>query len=122
MTTRSLVQLRGFFEELPGGGKSISPPDLQNNVPPGVETQLVLTTGANTIVVPTINSVAGAIIVFDPESSVDKTIQGVPGDVGLPLDPNGWCVIPFDPTNYPANIVLTCGGADTGKTTSVIFF
>lgn len=122
MATRSLVQLRGFFESLPGGSKDISPVDLQNNIPPGVETQLVLVSGANTIAVPTINSCAGAILVFDSTSTVAKTLQGDPADTGLKLDPDGWNVVSFDPTDLPTNIVITAGAADTGKTSSVIFF
>lgn len=123
MTTRSLVQLRGLFEDLPGGSKAISPPDIQNNIPPDYAVQLVLTSGLNTISIPsTIGSIQGALVVFDPNSTVAKTVLGSAGDSGIPLDPNGWNVLTFDPTNLPSQIIITAGAADTGKVSSVILF
>lgn len=122
MATRSLVQLRGLFESLPGGSKNISPPDMQNNSPPGVETQLVLASGLNTVNLPAVSTVAGAIIVFDSTSTVAKTILGAAADTGLRADPSKWTVLTFDPAALPTNFIITAGAADTGKTTSIIFF
>ena len=126
MATRSLVQLRGFFESLAGGSKSLALADLQNNFPPGYEQQVVLASGPNTIVVPTVativNSILGVIVIFQPTSTVAKTIKGVTGDTGIRVNAAGWNVLSFDPANLPTQLVITAGAADTGKSTQIIFF
>lgn len=121
MAKRSLVQLRGFFESLPGGSRDIYPPDISNLIPPTEVKQFVLTTGANTIVVPVVNSCVGAIVIFDPTSTVAKTVQGVAGDTGLRLNPGTWNVLSLDPANLPTNIIIT-SAANDGLITDVIFF
>lgn len=119
MALRSLVQLRGFFELVPAGSKSIRPSDLQNLTPPSYEWQGVLTSGANTIAVPT--NAYGAIIIFDPTSTVAKTVVGVDTDTGIPVAPDAWSCLSF-PSTPPTNLLITCGAADTGKTTGIVFF
>ncbi len=120
MALRSLIQLRGFFELIPGGSKNINVSDLQNNDPPSVETQVVLADGANTITVP--SKAEGVIISFDPASTKVKTLKGVDGDTGIALRLNGWNVLTFNVTSPPANFVIDSTGADTDKTTTIIFF
>jgi len=120
MALRSLVQLRGFFDLIPGGSKNINPSDLQNNDPPSVETQLVLANGANTITVPA--KAEGALIIFDSTSTVVKTLKGLTGDTGIVVRPNAWCVLTFDTTSPIASFVIDASTADTGKYTNIVFF
>lgn len=119
MALRSLIQLRGFLEGLPGGSINIAPTDLQNNTPPSFTLQDELGNGNNTILVPALAD--GCIIIFDSTSTVVKTIRGAAGDVGLPVSKNKWVVLTFD-TTPPTDFIINCVGADTGKNTTIIFF
>lgn len=119
MALRSLVQLRGFIESLPGGSKNISPTDIQNNTPPSFEIQDVLAAGDNTIIVPA--NAYGCIIIFDPTSTTVKKLKGVAGDTGVVLAKNKWNVITFDAVPI-TDFLINSSVADTDKTTTVIFF
>ncbi len=122
MALRSLIQLRGLLESLPGGSKNIYPTDMQNNTPPSVELNFVLANGDNVIAVPALAD--GCVIIFDPTSTTVKTLKGNPpavGEVGIILAKNKWNVITFDATPI-ANFVIASTGADTGKYTTIIFF
>jgi len=119
MATRSLIQLRGFIESLPGGSKNIVPADIQNTTPPEAETQLILASGANTVVIPAL--ARGAVIVFDSTSTVTKTLKGVTGDTGILIRKDSWHVLGFD-SPAPADFVITASAADTGKYTRIVWF
>jgi hypothetical protein len=119
MALRSLIQLRGFLEGLPGGSLNICPTDLQNNTPPSFTIQDILANGDNTIVVPALAD--GCIIIFDPTSVVTKKIKGVGGDTGIVVSKDKWMVLTFDATP-PTNFIINCSAADTGKYTTIIFF
>jgi len=119
MALRSLLSLRGLIESLPGGDVNIHPPDMQNNTPPQFSLQDVLANGDNTILVPA--NADGCVIIFDPTSTVVKTLKGIAGDTGIILAKNKWNVITFD-TVPITDFIINCGAADTGKTTTIIFF
>ena len=119
MAIRSLIQLRGFLETLPLGGKNIAPSDIQNNTPPQEETQLVLASGANTITVPAL--AIGCIIIFDSTSAIVKTLKGVTGDTGILLRPTSWNVLSFTAA-ATASFVINASAEDTGLYTTILFF
>lgn len=119
MATRSLMMLRGLIEGLPGGSKNIVPADMTNLTPPSWELQSVLANGANTVLVPA--NADGCVIIFDPTSTTVKTLKGVAGDTGIVLAKNKWNVITFDTTPV-VSFVINSTGADTGKTTTIVFF
>ena len=119
MALRSFVQLNGLFEGLPGGSKNIHPPDLTNTTPPSFELQDELANGDNTILVPA--NADGCIIIFDTTSTTVKKLKGAAGDTGIVLSKNKWHVLTFD-TTPPTDFILNSAGADTGKTTTVVFF
>ncbi len=121
MALRSLIQLRGLLESLPGGSKNIYPPDIQNNTPPSFELQDYMQPGDNTIIVP-VNAI-GCIIIFDPASTVHKVLKGIIGDTGFELAKNKWNVITF-PTPPPVDFIISLGGGDSADTkiTTIIFF
>lgn len=119
MALRSLIQLRGLIESIPGGSKNIAPTDLQNTTPPSYEIQDELAAGDNTILVPA--NADGCVIIFDPTSTTVKRIAGDPGDIGVILAKTKWNVITFD-TVPPASFLIKSNANDTGKTTTIIFF
>jgi hypothetical protein len=119
MATRSLIQLRGFIESLPGGSKNIAPIDISNTTPPEAETQVVLGNGDNTITIPALTR--GCVIIFDSTSIVTKTLKGNAADTGVLLRKDSWHVLGFD-SPAPASFIITTSGADTAKYTRIIFF
>ena len=119
MALRSLVQLRGFFELLPGGSKNINVSDLQNNTPPSEEVQLILLLGDNTITVPAL--AAGCIIVFDSTSVTTKTLKGAAGDTGIILAPTQWSVLTFTPAGI-TDFIINSSAEDNSLYTTIIFF
>lgn len=119
MALRSLIQLKGLFEGTPSGSKNITVTDIQNTNPPLYEVQDALANGDNLIPVPA--NAKGAIIIFDSTSTTVKKLKGVIGDIGLVLAKTSWNVITFD-TTPPVSFYINSTGADTGKTTTVIFF
>lgn len=118
MALRSLIQLRGLLESIPGGSKNIAPVDWQNNTPPSVEIQQVLANGDNTINIPPL--AYGCVIIFDSTSTTDKTLKGVGGDTGIVLKATGWIVITFKSAS--GSFIINSSAADTGKRTTIIFF
>lgn len=119
MALRSLIQLRGLLETIPGGSKNIAPADMQNNTPPSVEIQIILANGDNTITIPALAD--GCVIIFDPTSATVKTLKGVGGDTGIVLAKTKWNVITFD-TQPIANFIINSSALDAGKYTTIIFF
>lgn len=124
MSIRSLLQLRGVIETIQGGSNNIGPTDLQNTLPPYDSIQLVLANGANTIIVPYLAAVIvpiGALIIPDLTSTTVKKIKGIAGDTGIQISKSHWSLLSFDDPP-PASFVIDSAGADTGKTTTIIFF
>lgn len=119
MSLRSLIQLRGFLQDIPGGNKNINPSDLQNNTPPSVEIQFTLASGDNVISIPTL--AIGCVIIPDPTSTTVKKLKGNAGDTGVILSKNFWNVITFDSPPV-ASFLINSSAADTNKLTSFIFF
>ncbi len=119
MALRSLIQLRGLLEGLPGGSINLAPTDIQNNTPPSFTLQDVLAIGDNTVLIPA--GAYGCVIIFDPTSTTVKTLKGAAGDTGIILAKTRWNVITFD-TVPPASFIINSSAADTGKKTTTIFF
>lgn len=119
MAAAASISISGTITDLPGGDKTIGPITVTSAAAVSVETQTVLASGLNTITVPT--TATGVIVVFDSTSTVTKTIKGVTGDTGVLVLKTGFFMLTFDATP-PASFVITASGADTGKTTTIIFF
>lgn len=119
MALRSLISLRGFIESLPGGTVNINPTDMQNATPPQFSLQDELATGDNTVIVPA--NADGVVIIFDSTSTTVKKLKGAAGDTGVILAKNKWNVITFDTTPI-TDFIINSAGADTGKTTTFVFF
>jgi hypothetical protein len=119
LALRSLVQLRGILEGLPGGSVNIAPSDIQNTTPPQNTLQDVLANGDNIVPIPALAD--GIIIIFDPTSTTVKKIKGAGGDTGVIVSKTSWIVLTFD-TTPPASIIINSSAADTGKYTTMIFF
>jgi hypothetical protein len=119
LAIRSLVQLRGFIESLPGGSVNIAPIDIQNNTPPQAALPVILLAGDNTI--PTPDLAKGAIIIFAPTSVTVKKLKGIAGDTGIIVSKNSWCVLTFDTPNI-TSFIINSGALDTGLYTNIIFF
>ncbi len=119
MALRSLIQLRGLIESIPGGSKNIAPVDIQNNTPPSVEIQVELAIGENVFSGPA--NAKGAVVIFDPTSITEKFLKGLLAtDDGLKIAPNLWIVLTFG-TSSPIFRINSLA-ADTGKKTTVIYF
>ncbi len=118
MALRSLIQLRGLLETIPGGSKNIAPTDMQNNTPPSAEIQLVLANGDNTITVPALSK--GCVVIFDSTSTTTKILKGAAGDTGISLQKTGWIVLTF--VQAGGTFIINSSAADTGKYTTIIFF
>src|SRR4030067_2725106 len=117
MATTSIIQLRGFIESLPGGSKNIAPADIQNATPPEAETQLVLASGDNTIIIPALSR--GAVIIFDSTSTTTKKLKGAGGDTGIVIRKDSWHILGFESTP-PTDFIINSSAADTGKYTRII--
>ena len=118
MAATGTITISGSVTTLPGGSKTLGPLTISAAAAVSVETQVVLASGANTITVPT--TATAAIIVFDSTSTVTKTLKGVTGDTGIAVTKVGVVVLQFH-TTPPADFCITAGGADTAKTTTIIF-
>ncbi len=119
MALRSLIQLRGLLEGLPGGSINIAPTDIQNNTPPQETLQDILASGDNTIPIPA--NAVGCVMIFDPTSTIVKKLKGVGGDTGIIIGKNKWHVLSFD-SPPPASFIINCAAIDTGKYSTIIFF
>jgi len=118
MAITSQISLRGFFTGLLSGSRSIAPGDQGTSDAPSQVTQVILQSGANTIIVP--SKARGVIIVFDNAATSIKTLKGITGDTGIEIGINGWVVLPFDSTP-PASFVITSNALDT-VLTEITFF
>lgn len=118
MAASSSISISGTVEDLPGGSKTIGPITATSAAAVGDTTTLVLQSGANTITIPALATIA--IVVFDSTSAVAKTIKGVTGDTGILCDPAGWMAFTFT-AGLAANFVITAGATDTGLYTTIMF-
>ena len=73
-----------------------------------------LTTGANTITIPTAPTTPTGVIMYPPAGNTQTiTVKGITGDTGLPISPTAPFAWGF-PAAPPANFVLTVGGNING--------
>lgn len=85
-----------------------------NTASPGSITMHTLSSGANTITLPTGGSTVKAATIVPPEDNAETlTLKGVSGDTGIALNKVDPTTITFD-SPAPANFVLTAGGTITG--------
>lgn len=93
---------------------SLSFAAADNSSSPGSVSIYTLTTGANTITLPTGGSTPkGATLVPPSGNTQTLTLKGVSGDTGITLHKTNPTTITFDATP-PANFILTAGGTITG--------
>ena len=119
MATRSVMQFKGFFEDLPSGDRNIAPISIQNNIPPDSAISLILANGDNIISIPAL--AVGALILFNPASVSTKKLKGVGGDTGLIITKNSSFVLVFD-IPPAASFIINTSAADVAIYTSIIFF
>lgn len=87
---------------------------VSNTQAPGAISILSLSTGANTITLPTGGSTPiGAVIIPVVGNTQSLTLKGVSGDTGIALHKTNPTIITFD-NPAPANFVLTAGGVING--------
>lgn len=125
MAVAGSVTIAGSVTGLATGSRTYGPVTISSVSPTdataGSVTTVVLSSGANTITVPS-TSCTGCIIQFASASTVGKTLKGVTGDTGIAVTENGTCVLQFDDDGAPASFVITAGSADTGNTTTIWWF
>lgn len=86
----------------------------ENVVAPGSVTLHTLSSGFNTITLPTGGSTPKAATIIPPDDNEETlTLKGVTGDTGIALSKTDPTSIAFDSTP-PASIGLTAGGTITG--------
>lgn len=84
-------------------------PGFNNATSPGQRQTVALAAGANTITPPTGTRL---VVLVPPTNSVNsKTLKGITGDTGVPLDPAGTTILPFSAS--PGTFVITSGGTET---------
>lgn len=86
---------------------------ITNAASPGGSQQIALSSGANTITVPT--GAIGFVYVPPSSSGVSKTLKGVSGDTGLPMATA--IPTPYDwegAASPPATFVITAASSETG--------
>lgn len=77
-------------------------------------TSQTLSSGANTVNVPTLPVQAIGVIIIPPASNTQTiTLKGVTGDTGVPISPGSPTTIPFA-SSPPASFCLTAGNTITG--------
>lgn len=118
MALRSLIQLQGLIEGIPGGSININPTDMQNNTPPSWTYQNVLGIGDNQIVVPVLAK--GCVVIFDPTATTTKKIKGMGPDTGITVGKTGWFVLTFEAGGFI--FIINLSANDVNKYTTVIFF
>lgn len=93
---------------------SISLAPVSNTLAPGDIDILSLTTGANTITLPTGGSTPkGAVIIPPPGNTQALTLKGVAGDTGILLHKTEPAIITFD-NPPPANFVINAAAVVNG--------
>lgn len=126
MAVTSKADFRGLITGLASGRKKIGPLVRTDAAGATHTEQITLANGFNQIDIPT--NASAVLVIFDPTSTVTKTLKGVTGDTGIVLDPGtaaagtNWLFLPFDPASPPTSFGITTSGADTGKVTEIVFF
>lgn len=90
------------------GNRTASPATASFDDAHGGVTLLDLSSGANTITIPT--GATAALIVMPSTNTTGVTLKGVTGDTGLALAPAGWQLINWG-ASVPSTFVLTAAGA-----------
>ena len=90
-------------------GNLTNPTAITFTLSPEQRVQLALVNGFNQLVPPV--GTRGLIIVPPQGSANGKTLKGVTGDTGVPLDPANWSFFSL-PTN-PGNLGITSVGPET---------
>jgi hypothetical protein len=115
-----LVTIQGSVTQVPQGQITVGPltltPTSSNQYS---SSNLILSSGANTITVPT--WATHIIIEPDPANTVSITLKGVTGDTGIPLALNQASVFSIPGAGSPGTIVLTSGAGAT-LYTNIVFF
>lgn len=114
----SRVSVRGFISGLPSGSRSLVSREIENASCPGQVESIILTTGDNTIDVPTTSK--GCIITFAEGSTSTKKLKGAGGDTGIELNQAGVNMLQFPPTP-PTVIIINSSTIDTGNRTLIEF-
>lgn len=87
---------------------------VSNTQAPGAISILSLTTGANTITLPTGGSTPiGAVIIPPPGNAQALTLKGVAGDTGIALHKTNPTIVTFD-NPAPANFVINAAAVVNG--------
>jgi hypothetical protein len=93
---------------------SLQIPAAENLLSPGTITNYTLSTGANTITLPTGGSTPQGATIIPPEDNTETiTLKGITGDTGVALSKTDPTSISFD-TTPPVSFILTAGGTITG--------
>lgn len=121
MAATGQVTITGAISGLLTGSKTIGPIVISDSNASPMTFETVLSSGFNTISVPTATSCSGALIVFAAASTGTKTLKGVTGDTGIALNPNGVNFISFNPASPPASFGITTTAADTSNVTEILF-
>lgn len=104
------IKITGSILGIAGGDFVLTLPEYVDDAPIGYRQLIDLTTGANTITIPT---GASAVIIIPPTTNTQAlTLKGVSGDTGISIHKTSPTYVPFGTT--PANFVVTSGGTVTG--------
>lgn len=115
------VTITGTVTGMLSGSKTIGPIVVTDSAASVMTFETVLSSGFNTINVPTATSCSGVLICFAAASTLAKTLKGVTGDTGVALNPNGVNFISFNPASPPASFGITTTAADTSNVTEILF-
>ena len=110
MAVTGTISISGTISGDVGGGKTIGPFSIAPATPIVDTTHVTLSSGANTITVPT--TANGVVIVPPTNNAQTLTLKGVTGDTGVAISKINPTLLPFD-TSPPANFCLTAGGTVT---------
>ena len=119
----SKIELRGYFEALLDGSFSVAPTPMVNSSSPSEVQTAILTVGDN-ISTPAPGS--KGVLISLPVASTSaqvRTLKSTTTDTGFPLPgTEQFIVLPLDPTNLPAAIIITVTSSDDTAPTSFRYF
>ncbi len=118
MPAAGTVSITGTITDLPTGDKAVGPVTITSAAAVAAESQVILSSGANTILIPATATVC--IVVFDSTSATTKTLKGVTGDTGIVMKPAGAILLSFAAVP-PASFVINSSALDTGLYTTFLF-
>lgn len=121
MAATGTVTVSGTVEDGPTGTKAIAPPSISTAAAVSAEVQVQLTSGDNSIAVPTGATVA--IVAFDQESTTTKTLKGAGGDTGLVLGTVETLMLPVNgETAFIINSSADDEDGDSNPLTTTVLF